>query len=123
MLRVARARYGEENAEAVVDAWVMCSEAFSEFPYDGGVVYRAPMQFGPSNLLWAEPTGYASTMIGFPYDDLNGWRGPYPPEVFIQQMVKVADGFGAGYRSLRDHTGADPDAALQGERDIVKSWG
>ena len=51
------------------------------------------MQFGPANLLWPEPTHYASTMVGFPYDDLKGWRAVFPPEVFIGQFLKIAEGF------------------------------
>jgi hypothetical protein len=51
------------------------------------------MQVGPANPLWGEPTGYAASMVGFPYDDLDGWRAVYPPEVFIGQFEKVAIGF------------------------------
>ena len=45
------------------------------------------------NLFWNEATGYRATMVGFPYDDLDQWRAVYPPEIFIQQLDKVADGF------------------------------
>jgi hypothetical protein len=69
------------------------------------VVYTAPLQNGPSNLLWPEPTGYHATMVGFPYDDLDGWRGPYPPEVFVRQMEKVADGFDQAIADLRQTCG------------------
>ena len=41
---------------------------------------------GPANLLYAEETGYESTMVGFPYDDIDGWRGEYPLEVFEKQF-------------------------------------
>jgi hypothetical protein len=98
---VASRRYGATNAEAVVAAWRKFSAAFSEFPFDGGLVYNAPMQFGPSNLLWGSPTGYRATMIGFPYDDLDGWRQLYPAEVFIRQLEAVADGFAEGVALLK----------------------
>ena len=39
-------------------------------------------------------------MVGFPYDDLNGWRGPYPAETFAEQFQKVADGWAAGLVDL-----------------------
>ncbi len=29
-------------------------------------------------------------MAGFPYDDLNAWRRPYPAEVFASQFEKVS---------------------------------
>ena len=89
---VARRRFGQELAPAVVEMWQSCNTAFQEFPFHAGVVYSAPLQNGPSNLLWAEPTGYRGTMVGFPYDDLDRWRGPYPVEVFIEQLEKVATG-------------------------------
>lgn len=93
MERIARRRFGEEAAPAVVGAWRAMSAAFAEFPYHGSVVYSAPQQYGPANLLWEQPTGYKATMVGFPYDDLDSWRAVYPPEVFIEQLEKVADGF------------------------------
>lgn len=99
--RVARGRFGDALAAPVVGAWKACSSAFGEFPYHIGVVYNAPMQFGPSNLLWAKRTGYRSTMVGFPYDDLDSWRQVYPAEVFIGQLAKVADGFDAAIAKLR----------------------
>ncbi|HNQ88872.1 MAG TPA: hypothetical protein PKM73_09680 [Verrucomicrobiota bacterium] len=101
LLDVATRRFGPVAAPAVVDAWRGFSAAFSEFPYHGGLVYNAPMQYGPSNLLWEKPTGYRATMVGFPYDDLDGWRQVYPPEVFIRQFLKVADGFDHALAALR----------------------
>ena len=121
MLRVARSRYGQENASAVVDAWVTCSEAFSEFPYDGGVVYRAPLQVGPANLLWNQPTGYAASMVGIPYDDLTGWRGPYPAAVFIEQLEIVARGFEEAFEALASHAGDNIAAPLQQELNVIKA--
>ena len=35
-------------------------------------------------------------MVGFPYDDLNGWRSIYPAEVFAKQFEKVAQGWKKG---------------------------
>jgi hypothetical protein len=93
MLRVAQRRFGQNLAPQVVRAWQEYSTAFSEFPFHGGLVYSAPMQVGPANPLWGEPTGYAASMVGFPYDDLDGWRAVYPAEVFIGQFKKVAIGF------------------------------
>ena len=70
-------------------AWRAFSGAFREFPFHVGVVYSAPLQLGPANLFWSEPTRYHATMVGFPYDDLDAWRAVYPPEIFIQQLEKV----------------------------------
>jgi hypothetical protein len=101
MRRVAERRFGASLAPAVVTAWRGFSTAFCEFPYDGSVLYSSPQQVGPSNLLWSEPTGYAATMVGFPYDALDHWRAIYPPEIFIQQFDKVADGFDHALAELK----------------------
>jgi hypothetical protein len=101
MRRVAERRFGKALAPAVVTAWRGFSEAFREFPYHPGVLYSGPQQLGPANLLWAEPTGYAATMVGFPYDDLDAWRAVYPPEIFVQQLDKVADGFDRALAELK----------------------
>jgi hypothetical protein len=92
--------YGDGAAHAR-QAWSAFSRAFAEYPYHGGLLYQGPQQMGPANLLHQRPTGYGATMVCFPYDDLNAWRGPYPTDVFIAQMEKVADGWAAGLAPLR----------------------
>ena len=84
------------------------------------------MQFGPSNLLWSEPTGYRATMIGFPYDDLDTWRAVYPPDVFVAQFRKVAHGFERGLDALSgalhsEGVGDAEAAALRGEMDLAEA--
>ncbi len=110
---VATRRFGTVIAPAIVQAWRAFSTAFSEFPFHGGLVYNAPMQLGPANLLWPTPTGYHATMVGFPYDDLDGWRAAYPPEVFVDQFEKVADGF--------EHATAELADAFQNQRRQLSS--
>jgi len=102
MARVAERRFGKQLAPAMVHAWQEYSDAFSEFPFHGSLVYSAPMQVGPANLLWGEPTGYRASMVGFPYDDLDAWRAVYPAEVFVGQFEKVAGGFERAHRRLAD---------------------
>jgi hypothetical protein len=107
---IAADRYGPGQVPKVRAAWKAFSTAFREFPYDGAVLYQAPQQFGPANLLFARPTGYHATMVGFPYDDLNGWRGPYPAEVFARQFGKVATGWRKGIIELtgvKERTGPE----------------
>lgn len=97
---LARRRHGELNAAASVAFWKQCSAAFRQFPFNGGCVYNAPLQVGPSNPLWPKPTGYKATMVGIPYDDLDGWRAIYPPDIFAAQLEKVAAGFEAALAEL-----------------------
>jgi hypothetical protein len=93
LLKVATRRYGALMAPEVVRAWQDYSAAFSNFPFHGSLVYNAPMQYGPANLLWGQPTGYAATMVGFPYDDLERWRAVYPAETFVRLFRGMGEGF------------------------------
>ncbi len=126
MRRVAERRFGAALAPAVLTAWRGFSAAFSEFPYDVAVVYNSPQQVGPSNLLWNSPTGYAATMVGFPYDDLDSWRGIYPPDIFIKQFDTVADGFERALAELKTATasvavGKDQLCALAAEQRVAEA--
>lgn len=94
--KIAQDRFGIAAAPHVRKAWTAFSVAFRNFPYGGGVMYNAPQQMGPANLVYAKPTGYRATMVCFPYDALNSWRGPYPPEVFAKQFEKVSQGWAEG---------------------------
>ncbi|MGC4046666.1 MAG: hypothetical protein QM758_22975 [Armatimonas sp.] len=112
--RVALRRYGASEAPGVVAAWKTVSAAYQEFPFHISTVYQAPLQTGPANLLWETPTGYTATMVGFGYDDLDSWRSVYPPEVFIAQLRKVAEGFlrGAALLERSTHPGVRREAQL-----------
>ncbi len=114
---VARERFGEAGAARARRAWSTFSAAFREYPFNTTVIYRCPVQTGPANLLYAEPTGYKSTMTGIPYDDLDGWRGPYPADVFARQFAKMAEGWAEGLPDL----GAAAAAAPAVGRDAAQS--
>ncbi len=118
MQHVAERRFGKSLGPAVVKSWRGYSAAFREFPYHGGLVYNGPQQLGPANLLWAKPTGYAATMVGFPYDDLDGWRAIYPPEIFVQQFERVADGFDHALAELKTVT-AQGQGATSAQRQAL----
>lgn len=89
-------KFGPAAGERIAAASAAFSRAFTEFPFECGVVYQAPHNFGPSNLLYLRPTGYPSTMIGFPYDDLDGWRSIYPADKFAAQFRKLSLGWKKG---------------------------
>ncbi|MEX2567415.1 MAG: hypothetical protein WD431_15835 [Cyclobacteriaceae bacterium] len=99
---LALERYGAEAMPAIRKAWTAFSEAFQEYPYHQKVVYSAPQQYGPANLLFLQPTGYNATMVGFPYDDLQGWSGPFPPKVLAGQFAKVAEGWEKGLKLMEE---------------------
>lgn len=97
---LARERFGEAAAQDALHAWRLFSGAFAEFPFSVATVYGGPMQVGPANLLFREPTGYGATMVGFPYDDVDTWRSVYPPEVFAGQFEKISAGWREGLERL-----------------------
>ena len=57
------------------------------------------------SLLYPEPTGWKATMIGFPYDDLAGWRSVYPEEVFERQFGLLCDQWRQGLALLEGESG------------------
>ena len=99
---IASDLYGAESVPELRSAWRQFSEAFEQFPLHGAVLYRAPQQMGPANLLYWKPTGYKSTMVGIPYDDLKGWRAVYPEDVFVKQFQRIAEGWQRGLVQLKE---------------------
>ncbi len=95
-------RIGGREQGAIRAAWQAFSAAFREFPFSCGVLYVAPQNVGPKNLLYAKPTGYACTMVGDPYDCLQGWRSIYSEDVFESQWGKLSDGWRGGLKILQE---------------------
>lgn len=123
---IARERFGREGAAHARRAWTLMSEAYRQYPFHISVVYRSPVQCGPANSLYLTKTGYSSTMWGIPYDDLNGWRGPYPPEVFAAQFEKMAEGWRAGIAELQAavaKTSADRRGDAQADLRLARAAG
>ena len=88
--------YGEA-ASAVAEASKIFSDAFTHFPFDSAYcIYKAPMNYGPMNLFWLDPTNYNASMVGFPYDDITTWRYRYPEDVFSRAFHRVADNWEKG---------------------------
>ncbi len=103
-------RYFGDGASLARTGWRLVSEGFQEFPYAGAVVYNAPVQIGAANLLRMTPTGWRSTMVGIPYDDLERWRGPYPSAVFESQLSRSAALILSGADALDLAAARSPDA-------------
>lgn len=100
LLTVAAERYGSEAAPHVRQAWRRFSIAFLEFPYNGATLYSGPQHMGPANLPHPAATGHAASMVCFPFDDLDAWRGPYPAEIFAAQFEALAKGWSEGIGDL-----------------------
>ena len=116
---LARERFGVDGAVHARKAWTLMSDAYREYPFHISVVYTSPVQWGPANPVYPVSTGYSATMWGIPYDHLNGWRGPYPPEVFAAQFEKMAAQWRPGVAELQlavDQT--PPDRVSEARTDL-----
>ena len=78
------------------------SDAFKEFPFHIGVLYKGPQNGGPGNMLFLEPTGYKAAMTCFVYDDLETWRHIYPVDVFESQWEKLCKKWEDGLVVLKE---------------------
>lgn len=117
-----RQRFGAEAAPLILQACRRFEEGFRLFPFNGtSQIYTAPQTFGPASLLFAEPTGYHATMIGFPYDDLAGWTGDgfYPPDPFAQAFAEISHHWEEGVRMLAQAEPLVPAEAREAFRDLA----
>ncbi|TMV45388.1 hypothetical protein FE783_29125 [Paenibacillus mesophilus] len=96
------AKFGDQAGNGIARATAAFSKAFREFPFHVSVLYTAPQNYGPSNLLHVQPTGYSATMVGFPYDDVNRWRAIYPADTFEEQFRKLVEGWEEGLEALAE---------------------
>ena len=117
---LAQQRFGSAHT-AVLRAWTKFSEAFRYFPFnDVPTIYFAPQNFGPSTLLSLTPVGRDATMVGFPYDDIDTWRGakdnpsapalsdPIPVEILQKGFAELSTRWAEGLAELDRFTGNLP---------------
>jgi len=59
-------------------------------------------------------------MVGFPFDDVNHWRGHFPPDVFAGQFKKMADLWNPGLAAFEKAlvSQADPQYHARLQKDI-----
>jgi hypothetical protein len=56
-------------------------------------------------------------MVGFPYDDVDGWRAVYPPDVLAGQFEKIAAGWKEGLAAFQQ---AVSKADMPSQRAILR---
>ncbi|MBQ4613292.1 MAG: hypothetical protein IJB26_07100 [Clostridia bacterium] len=91
-----------EAANVVYRAQQQFCEAFREYPFHVDVAYFGPHTYGPIAPFFAEPTGCTASMVGFPYDHLERWRGPYSEDSFENQYRLMCEGWKKGLDMLED---------------------
>ncbi len=99
------------SAEVVATADKQFCAAFLEYPFHVRMIYNGPHTFGPMAPFFEKPSGCQSTMIGFPYDDLDGYRACYPREILEQQFRIVAEEWKKGIAILEAHDDASSQYA------------
>ncbi len=100
---------GAELGGVADKAQQLFSKAFANFPFHIGVLYVAPQNYGPMVPFQLEDTGYKASMIGFPYDNLDGWRAIYPRDIFYQQFAKLTEGWQKGLDLMQPYLGQSTD--------------
>ncbi len=96
------------SADVVAAADKQFCAAYREYPFHMDVIYNGPHTFGPMAPFFEKPTGCKSTMIGFPYDDLDGYRAVYPREILEQQFRIVSTEWKKGVEMLEAHEDTSP---------------
>ncbi len=92
---VLSVNYGD-YADTVREAVSHFTKAFKEYPFSVANMYAGPSNAGAANCLFAEPSGMASTMTCYTFDDVDKWRGNFPLEIFEEQYRKVRSGWERG---------------------------
>ena len=99
-----------EDKDGYYAAELQFVKAFRHFPFHIGTLYEGVQNAGPSNLLFADPTGYRATMTCFAYDDLDAWRSIYPVDTFEAQLEKLCQEWKKGLDMLA--TGDNGEVAV-----------
>nr|MBQ4317549.1 hypothetical protein [Clostridia bacterium] len=93
--------FPDESLDIVKKACHLFSDAFDKFPFNIGVLYSGSQNLGVGNLLFAKPTGFTASMVGYPYDDITRWRSIFPEEVFENQFKLMTDEWAEGLEVLK----------------------
>ena len=104
--------FGSRHAEKITAALDCFSRGFSQFPFNmTSLIYTGPQNFGPANLLWPEPTGRNATMVGFCYDDVEGWSKTYGPALLEQVFGEMTQEWQKGLDILGSLPPVEPQFA------------
>lgn len=82
--------FGEEW-EQVQNACRDFSTAFEKFPFGVSLAYFGPQNIGCANPFYAEETGLTPTMVGFPFDNIDYWRGNFSAKLLIERFRDLTE--------------------------------
>ena len=98
----ANEKFHPELADTVCRAWHLFSDAFRDFPFNQSLIYTGPVNYGPKNLLFPNPSGKSVTMIGFPWDGLKAWKGQFTEKVLIDRFRLLTEKWFCGLELLEN---------------------
>ena len=67
------------------------SAGFENFPFGVSLAYVGPQNIGCANPFYEEPTGLTPTMVGFPFDNIDYWRGNFSAKMLIERFEKLTE--------------------------------
>ncbi len=91
--------FGEEW-QTIKSAVALFSEGFSVYPEGYEILYYGPQHVGATNLLYKERTGREASMVCYPYDDIDCWRGANRVEELTTRLETLVKKFREGLALL-----------------------
>lgn len=82
-------------------------EGFSHYPFHVATLYYGPQNYGPMAPFFLKNTGYAASMVGFPYDDIQSWAGIYTAEIYEEEYQQLCRLWEEGVKIIQPYQGQD----------------
>lgn len=102
--------FPDTDTAKLLEGFERLSSAFDKYPFHLQVAYVGPQHMGPANPLYLNDTGFRATMVCFPYNDLEHWKGKFSLPAYTKAWEEM---------SKQWSEGADFFAGLQSDdRDI-----
>ena len=89
-----------EDWQAVKRASGYFSVGFKNFPFSVTAAYWGPQNVGCANPFYAETTGLRSTMIGYPFDNIDMWRGTFSRKAYTERFRILSEEWKKGLGEL-----------------------
>lgn len=78
------------------------SEGFEQFPFGVSLAYFGPQNIGCANPIYEEPTGLTASMVGFPFDSIDMWRGCFSRKLFLERFASLTELWKKGLECLSE---------------------
>ena len=89
-----------EDWQAVKTASGYFSVGFRNFPFSVTAAYFGPQNVGCANPFYAENTGLPSSMVGYPFDNIDMWRGTFSRKAYAERFRVLSEEWKKGTEAL-----------------------